>query len=422
MPDDEVRRQREVRAGLAQPAYQGAIRGCVVAAVHRGEHAVGAGLHRQVQERHQRRQASVRLDQFVVHVARVRGGVAQAGEAGDLGQRPQQPGQAPGAALRTTAVIGVHVLAQQRDLAHALPRHQASFRQHRGRRPAGLGAARIRHHAERAELVATFLHGEEGGDAARKLRTLGIGQEVELLLGGKIGLDHRPAGTRRARHHLGEPVVCLRAEHDVHIGCACQDLAPLRLRHAAGDCKDGSLSRIGARLLDHPQAPELREHLLGSAIADMAGVEDHHVRRVGALGRRVAERAEHIGHARTVIDVHLAAPRDDVEPLRQDGGSGDSGGGRQRGGGNHLGDGPAADGSIPLPAGAIRCDRMKVKGCPSGHAGEVVAGRSTHGGIRRQVMRWLFPGPGFGTIRQRKPRACQARNVRAARIAVPPWR
>ena len=54
-----------------------------VLAVHRRQHAVGAGLHRQMQERHQLRHVGVRGDQVVVHVARMRGGVADAQQAID---------------------------------------------------------------------------------------------------------------------------------------------------------------------------------------------------------------------------------------------------------------------------------------------------------------------------------------------------
>ena len=100
MADDEVGRQREVRPRRAQPFDQAQVVGRGVPAVHRRQHAVGARLHRQVQERHQHRQVAMRGDQFVVHVARVRRGVAQAQQAGQRRQLAQQPPEAPGAAVR----------------------------------------------------------------------------------------------------------------------------------------------------------------------------------------------------------------------------------------------------------------------------------------------------------------------------------
>ena len=78
----------------------------------------------------------------------------------------------------------------------------------------------------------------------RKARTpwgaASLGQKVELLLGRKIGIDHR-SGLRRGRprgDHLGQPVVGLRPEHDVHVGRAGQDFGALGLGDAAGDRQD----------------------------------------------------------------------------------------------------------------------------------------------------------------------------------------
>ena len=51
--------------------------GACVPAVHGGEDAIGARLHRQMQLRHEFRQIAMRRDQIVAHVARVTGGVAQ---------------------------------------------------------------------------------------------------------------------------------------------------------------------------------------------------------------------------------------------------------------------------------------------------------------------------------------------------------
>ena len=55
MAGDEVGGQREVRPRRAQPVDDAQVVGRRVAAVHRRQHAVGAGLHRQVQEGHQLR-------------------------------------------------------------------------------------------------------------------------------------------------------------------------------------------------------------------------------------------------------------------------------------------------------------------------------------------------------------------------------
>ena len=61
----------------------------------------------------------MRGDQVVVHVARMAGRVAQPVDAGDFGEPEEQPAEAPVAPVRSFAMPGVDVLAEQRDLAHA---------------------------------------------------------------------------------------------------------------------------------------------------------------------------------------------------------------------------------------------------------------------------------------------------------------
>ncbi len=64
-----------------------------VAALHGRQHAVAAGLHRQVQERHQLGQAGVGVHHALGHFLGVRGGVADAFDAGDLMHVLQQHGE-----------------------------------------------------------------------------------------------------------------------------------------------------------------------------------------------------------------------------------------------------------------------------------------------------------------------------------------
>ena len=63
-------------------------------------------------------------------------------------------------------MIGVDVLTQQGDLAHAAIRKVRDLVENGGNRARGLCAAGVWHDAERAELVAALLHGYERGDAA----------------------------------------------------------------------------------------------------------------------------------------------------------------------------------------------------------------------------------------------------------------
>ena len=82
------------------------------------------------------------------------------------------------APLRSLAMPGVDVLAEQRDLAHAGGGQPLGLGDDLRHRPRHFRAARIGHDAEGAELVAAFLDGEEGGDAAapRPPRASGAGK------------------------------------------------------------------------------------------------------------------------------------------------------------------------------------------------------------------------------------------------------
>ena len=85
--------------------------------------------------------------------------------------------------------VGVDVLAEQRDLAHALAREVRDLVQHLLERAADFLAARVGHDAEAAVLAAAFHDRNEGGGALRARR----GQVVELLDLGEADVDLRAA-------------------------------------------------------------------------------------------------------------------------------------------------------------------------------------------------------------------------------------
>ena len=200
-------------------------------AVHQPQDAVRARLHRQVQIGHQGLKIGVGGDKVVPHVVGVAGGVADAIQPRHLGQGVGQARQGPWLSVRPFAVIGVDVLAQQGDLAHAAPGQRPRLLQHLHDRPRPFGAARIGHHAEGAELVAALLHGQEGGDA----RAAALGRQgVELVHRREVGADPLAAGARRAGQQLRQLVIGLGADDQIHRRLATHDLLALGLGHAAG--------------------------------------------------------------------------------------------------------------------------------------------------------------------------------------------
>ncbi len=205
-------------------------------------------------------------------------------------------------------MVGVDVLAEQRDLAGASDDHAAGFGDDLCRRARELGAARIGHDAEGAELVAAFLDRQERRDAGGGALAR---QEVELALDREVGVQHPLAGgAAGSGDHLGELVVGLRAEHHVHEGRAGHDLLALGLRDAAGDGDDHAAAVFlgGLTVLLDAQAAEFGKDLLRRLLADVAGVQDDHIGPVGGLDRLIAQGSQDIGHTGAVIDVHLAAP------------------------------------------------------------------------------------------------------------------
>ena len=102
-------------------------------------------------------------DQSIVDITRMRGRVANPVEAGQLGQPAYEFAETPISAIGTLPMIGVHVLAQESDLAHPGSDGVTRLGQDLYHRTRVLGAARVRYDAKAAKLVAPFLNREEGG-------------------------------------------------------------------------------------------------------------------------------------------------------------------------------------------------------------------------------------------------------------------
>ena len=215
------------------------------------------------------------------------------------------------------AVPGVDVLAEQRHLAHAGLGELFGLGDDLRHRPRHFRAARIGHDAEGAELVAAFLHGQEGRHAAADdLRSARLRQMFELVLDGVVGLDDLLAVSRFPQR-LGQAVIGLRTDHQVDSALAADDLRSLRLRHAAGDADHRFQSAARAFGLEVADAAELGIDLFGGLLADMAGVQEHQVGVLDPVGAGIAVRRQRIRHALRIVDVHLAAIGLDEDLLRR---------------------------------------------------------------------------------------------------------
>src|SRR5262249_10473151 len=250
-------------------------------------------------------------DQRLVHIARMAGRVAQARDGFDGGHPMEETAKRPGTPIRTFAVIGVDVLADQGHLAHPGIREPLDLSDDLFNRPRDLSAARVRTDAKGEDLAAAFLHGDEGGHAARSLLFPAWGsEEVELVLDRKFSIDDALAG--RTGNEARQSMVALWPAHQVNRRCAADDLLPFSLRHAAGD-RDQNLAALACRrLLDLADTAKLGIDLFHRFLANMAGIEDDEVGLLGDAGLDETFRRQYVRHTMRIVDVHLAAERLDV--------------------------------------------------------------------------------------------------------------
>ena len=151
---------------------------------------------------------------------------------------------------------------------------------------------------------------------ARIASGFGGGQEAELVLDREFGLQ-RAAVALRARQQLRQMMIALRPDHDVDGRRAADDLLALGLRDAAGD-RDAHLAAVARGLvLGDAQPAEFGVDLFGGLFADVAGVEDHQIRIVGAGGLDKAFGRQRVHHALRIVDIHLAAIGLDMQLARR---------------------------------------------------------------------------------------------------------
>jgi hypothetical protein len=201
----------------------------------------------------------------------------------------------PGAEVTS---IGVDVLAEHGDLAHAVGRERGDLRDDVAQPAAHLAAPHLRDDAEGARVVAADLDRHPRG--VRRLPERGERGGVRLVL--LEDLDDRPLFTRP-----GEQAGCVAqvvgAEHDVDVARTRHDRVTVLLREAA---TDGDL-QVGAELLERLERPEMAVELLVRVLPDAARVQDDDIGVLEAAGRFHPVGGEHPGDALGIVLVHLAA-------------------------------------------------------------------------------------------------------------------
>src|SRR6185369_13361304 len=292
---DDVGGDGDPRAGGAEGGQSLEVRGDGVVALHPAQHGVAAALDREVEVRCDPLLDPERVDERVGEVVGVARGEPHPLDARDLGDAEQELGEGD------AALVGVHVLADEGDLADAHPGERRDLLEHLDEGPAHLAAPGVRDDAEAADVVAALHHGDELAHLPRRAARVRAGEDV-LLGVDPSGLGDADPVLDDAGDQLRQLADGVRAEDEVKVRDAREQLALLLLGDAAADGEEGA-----ALGLDGPVAPEGREHLVLGLLADGAGVEDDEVRPVGRRRRPVADGGQRLAHAERVVDVHLAA-------------------------------------------------------------------------------------------------------------------
>ena len=207
------------------------------------------------------------VDNIAGKVARMRGGEAHAPDAGNLSNGSEQFGEAP---LPFRVAVGIHILPEQLDLGVAGIGHALRFGQHRRRGAAAFLAARVRHHAVGAELVAAL---DDGDVSAMRIGASGeLGLECLLRLA-VVEPGNVLSSLLQLHQHLRQLVIGGRAGNDRHVGRALEDPFAFLLGDAAEHGETFAL------LVQRLVFVETIEDLLLGLIADRAGVVQNEVGR-----------------------------------------------------------------------------------------------------------------------------------------------
>ena len=184
----------------------------------------------------------------------------------DRVERAQQLGEATRRCGAQVAAVGVDVLAEQRDLAHAVGGQAA-----RPRRRAPRAAARPRARASTARCSTS------SGSCSRRRSAPSPGTSRARLAGRwpvKPSNSKKPCAVSESRgQELGELVHLAGAERDVDERELAEDLLLDRLRPAAADADDAS----GSLALERLRLAEVGDEALVGLLADRARVEEDQV-------------------------------------------------------------------------------------------------------------------------------------------------
>ncbi len=204
------------------------------------------------------------------------------------------------AAVAGRPPVGVDVLAQQGDFAHALVGQVGDFHQDVIEGARDLGTPGVGHDAEAAVFAAAFHDGDKG----RGPVDAGRGQGVEFFDFREGNVHLGLAGGATPVDQFRQAVQGLGTEHHIHIGRAAHDGLAFLAGHAAAHA-DHQIGILPFQVLHATQVG--KDFFLGF-FAYRTGVEQDDVGVVRGLGQfHALGGVQHVGHFLGVVFIHLAA-------------------------------------------------------------------------------------------------------------------
>ena len=293
-----------------------------VGAEHAAENGRRAGLDGQV---HVVADGWMRVDggdDVRAEIAGVRGGKANAADAGRIGDGQEETGEGHRARRRVT--IGIYGLAEELNFGIAEGGEFADFAEDGIARAAALGAARKGDDAVGTGLVASFDDGEVGAEGIVAAGDFGfegfVRVRVETHDAAIAGFD--------LGEEVGKAAIAGGAADEGDPGSALEDFFAFLLGDTAEDADDFAVS--GGTAVE----TETGKDFLRGFFADGTGVVEDDVCGGGVVHGMVAAFEEDAGNFFGVVDIHLAAEGFDVKGAaggrRSDGAAGSAGEGFER--------------------------------------------------------------------------------------------
>ena len=255
---------------------------------------------------HQLWHITMRCNQVIIHIKRMRGGVTDTVQPVDIGQFADQPAKPPNIAAVGFAMIGIHILSQQSHFTGAGCDQPPRLGKDRVHRTGKFRTACIGHNTKGAKFVTAFLHAQKGGGATRRMLTR---QKVKFDLFWKIGVNRTLTACRvDFADKFRKPVIGLRPNHNIHPRRPAGDFFTFCLGNTAGNRnRQAAALLVGRPLLQLPQPAQFGKYLFRCLFTNMAGIQNDHIGIIDLIGRRIAKRCQNIGHAVRIINIHLTA-------------------------------------------------------------------------------------------------------------------